>query len=362
VTNDEGMTNCESQITKGVGDLMKVLVIGGTRYMGRVAVQRLLDRGDSVTVFSRGRTKPEWWEQVESIVGDRDDREGFVKALSGRTFDAVIDTQAFRKEDVEAADRALKGNVGRYLMVSTGSVYGDGKLDFLTHCPFRESDVDWTDLRYDYPEGESEYGVGKRHCEKWLIENSSLEYTIIRIPAAMGWDDPTNRMWWWVQRVLDGKGIMLPEDHRSPFRTLFSEDAADNWIRAIDSPAVANEVFHIATEEVLSPERWIGLMAEAAGVDCPITWVPGRVIEKQADLKGYTPPMTRSWPYIHDLSKAISGFGMKTTPAAVWIERTVAWYRNEYEGKDSSGYEDRVIEVDLATQWSEARNGLIGGF
>lgn len=193
---------------------MNVLIIGGTRYMGRIAVQRLLDRGDKVTVFSRGQTKPEWWDRIDHIAGDRDDREGFVAALSGKRFDAVIDTQAFEWEDVEAANRALSGNVGRYLMVSTGSVYGDGMLDFVTHCPFRESHVDWADLDYTYPSGEYEYGAGKRHCEKWLLENATLDYTIIRIPAVMGWDDPTGRMWWWVQRVLDGRGIMLVDDHQ----------------------------------------------------------------------------------------------------------------------------------------------------
>lgn len=329
--------------------------------MGRVAVQRLLDRGDRVTVYSRGQTKPGWWNRVEHIAGDRDDREGFVNALSGKTFDAVIDTQAFQKEDVEAADRAFRGNVGRYLMVSTGSVYGDGKLDFLTHCPFRESDVDWADLDYTYPDGESEYGVGKRHCEKWLTENASMPYTIIRIPAVMGWDDPTGRMWWWVQRVLDGQGIMLPEDHRAPFRTLFSEDAAENWIRALDAPGAANDVFHIATDEVFSPERWVGLLADAAGAACPITWVPREALDNY-DLKGYTPPMTRSWPYIHDLSKAEKAFGLQTTPAEEWLGKTVAWYRDTYDGDSSQGYDRRKVEVDLAARWSLAYRNLVSNF
>ena len=115
---------------------MKILVIGGTRYMGRIMVQNLLDQGDEVTIFSRGNTQPEWWDQVGHIQGDRNDHDGFNAKLKGAPFDAVVDTQAYRWEDVESAIGTFEGSVGRYLFVSTGSVYLDGKLDFFTHSPF----------------------------------------------------------------------------------------------------------------------------------------------------------------------------------------------------------------------------------
>ena len=145
---------------------MKILVIGGTRYMGRMVVEELLERRDEVTIFSRGQTRPGWWEHVSHVEGDRTDPASFREGLGGKTFDAVIDTQAFEKAHVQMACETFEGRAGRYLVVSTGSVYLDGKLDFATHCPFRESDVDWLNLDYTYPEGEDPYGVGKRHCEK----------------------------------------------------------------------------------------------------------------------------------------------------------------------------------------------------
>lgn len=223
---------------------MNILIIGGTRYMGRMAVELLLERGDTVTVFSRGNTKPDWWDRVDHILGDRDERAGFKAKLEGKRFDAVIDMHAYRKEDVESAIETFRGNVGRYVMISTGSVYHDGKLDFAAHCPFKESDVDWASLDYTYPEGEDPYGVGKRHCEKWLQENSDVSYTIIRVPAVMGWDDPTGRMWWWVQRALDGRGVILAMEDRAPFRTIYSGDAAQNFLRAIDSPSSKSDLPH----------------------------------------------------------------------------------------------------------------------
>ncbi|HZA23026.1 MAG TPA: NAD-dependent epimerase/dehydratase family protein, partial [Dehalococcoidia bacterium] len=98
---------------------MDVLVIGGTRYMGKITVQRLLERGDRVTVFSRGQSRPPWWDQVTHILGDRNDYPDFGSRLKDRSFDAVIDTQAYKWEDVESAVHTFHGDVGRYLLVST---------------------------------------------------------------------------------------------------------------------------------------------------------------------------------------------------------------------------------------------------
>jgi nucleoside-diphosphate-sugar epimerase len=344
---------------------LNILVIGGTRYMGRIAVQLLLDRGDNVSVFSRGNTQPDWWSRVTHISGDRTDEASFQASLKGKTFDAVLDMQAFRKEHVEQAVETLWGNVGRYLLVSTGSVYLDGKLDFSTHCPFKESDVDWTDLDYTYPEGEDPYGVGKRHCEKWLHENSDVPYTIVRIPAVMGWDDPTSRMWWWVQRALDGKGAVLPLEDQAPFRTLYCGDAAANFIRAIESPKTENQTYHISMQEIMTPNRWVDLIWRAAGSEPEITYVPREIL--QATLSGsasgdggeYFPPLCRPIPYIQDLTRSVNDFGFETTPVASWIQTTVDWYREEYRGEDSKRYNLRSEELSLAKRWRESFSGLI---
>lgn len=339
---------------------MKVLMIGGTQYMGRIAVDKLLARGDSVTVFSRGNSKPYWWNRVEHISGDRNDVDDFKQKLKGKMFDAVIDTQAFKKEDVVSAVETFEGNVGRYLMVSTGSVYLDGKLDFYNHCPFREDEVNWSSLDYSYPDQEEPYGVGKRHCEKWLQENSKLAYTIIRVPAVMGWDDPSSRMWWWVQRALDGSPVVVPTEGHSVFRTLYSGDAAENWIRAIDSPAAAYQTYHISMKEIMTVSRWVDLVWSAAGNAGSVVFVPTSVVDKM--LVAYDPPLCRPVPYIQDLSKAESDFGYMTTPVQEWISTTVNWYRDKYTGPDSAGYKNRENEINLGEKWVKRFGQLMEEF
>ena len=338
---------------------MNVLVIGGTRYMGRIMVQELLDQGDHVTVFSRGNTQPDWWDQVEHVQGDRNDREDFNSKLKGKSFDAVVDTQAYRTEDVVSAVETFEGNVGRYLFVSTGSVYLDGHLDFFTHCPFKETDVNWDSLDYTYPEGEDPYGVGKRHCEKCLNENSTVPYTIVRIPAVMGWDDPTERMWWWVQRALDGDGVIISSENRGLFRTLYSADGAANFIRAMKSPDAINQTYHIAMQEVMTIERWADLIWRAAGHEPVVSFVPSDVIQRH--LEGYAPPLSRRLSYIHDLSKAERDFGFVTTPVTDWIQTTVDWYREQSGRENSKGYESRRDELELAARWNEEFGILTSG-
>ncbi len=338
---------------------MNVLIIGGTGFMGRIAVRRMLERGDNVTVFSRGTVKPEWWNQIRHIAGDRNEREAFRAKLKGEQFDAVIDTQAYRKEDVESAIETFEGNVGRYIFISSGAVYLRGQLDFTTHCPHKESDVDWSRIDYSYPPGQSDYAVGKRHGEKWLQENSQVPYTVFRLPAVFGPDDTTNRIWWWAQRALDGGEVIVPAGDHAPFRTQYSEDTARYWLRAIDLPQTANQIYHIAGPEIISPERWVQTFWRAAGHEGKITYVPREVLNKHESLREYEAVMTRAATQIPDLSKSERDFGLTVTPLEKWIQITVDWYRTQYHGPDSKGYAHRKEELALAAKWREATARLI---
>ena len=333
---------------------MNILVIGGTGYMGKIMVERLLDRGDQVTIFSRGTTRPSWWDRVTHIQGDRNDRSAFVSTLQSLPFDAVVDTQAYQWEDVRAAVTAFTGSIGRYLLVSTSSVYLEGHVDFSRHCPYDETVVDWSNLAYDYPPNEDPYAVGKRHCEKWLLENGgSLPSTIIRIPAVMGPEDPTGRMWWWVQRALDGGPLVVPSNQRGAFRTFYSADAAENFIRVLDAPHTIGQTYYIGMPEIMTLERWANLVWDAAGASCSISYIPRQVIDRREGLSGYQPPMTRPHFNIHDLSKAQRDIGIVATPVEDWVPTTVNWYRTQYQGPDSGGYQYRQQEIDLANQWEE---------
>ena len=192
--------------------------------------------------------------------------------------------------------------------------------------------------------------------------NGSLPYTIVRVPAVMGSDDPTGRMWWWVQRALDGGGVMIPPDSLGAYRTLYSADAAANFIRILDAPQTLGQTYYVAMPEIMNLGRWANLIWKAAGKECRITYVPREVIRKQESLKSYAPPMSRPVNNIHDLSKAEQAFGIVTTPVEDWIQATVNWYRDHYQGEDSEGYQFRQDELALASRWEEQWGRFTDGF
>ncbi|MEM5776689.1 MAG: NAD-dependent epimerase/dehydratase family protein, partial [Anaerolineaceae bacterium] len=101
---------------------MKILIIGGTRFLGRAAVDAALAAGHEVTLFNRGISNPELYPQVEKIAGDR---TVDASALKGRTWDAVIDTSGYFPRAVRLVTEALAGSVGHYTFISTISVYAE---------------------------------------------------------------------------------------------------------------------------------------------------------------------------------------------------------------------------------------------
>ena len=109
---------------------MKILMIGGTSFFGKEIVELALEAGHEVTIFSRGNARPDFWDRVAHINGDRNDSADFATKLAGKQFDVVIDNIAFNGEHVATTLAALRGNIGRYILTSTTAVYiGAGPFD-----------------------------------------------------------------------------------------------------------------------------------------------------------------------------------------------------------------------------------------
>ena len=142
---------------------MNVLVIGGTRFFGYTVVQRLIEKGHSVTLFNRGQTPDDFGDTVERLHGDRNDHARFIDLVKKRRFDAVIDMIAFRAEDTEAAVNALGGKTGHFVHISTGAVYLVTR-DYPT--PLKEEDFDRPlYMNSERQDGWWAYGFHKRECE-----------------------------------------------------------------------------------------------------------------------------------------------------------------------------------------------------
>lgn len=203
-----------------------VLVIGGTRFVGRFLVARLVARADRVTLFNRGTRPDPFGDRVERLVGDRTTGD-LERLLAGRTFDAVVDFAAYEGRDVERAIAALRGRIGHYVFVSTGSVY---LVRESLESPYREQDYDGpVAARFEGDEAAGwDYGVGKRACEDALVAAPGFPSTRLRIPVVNGPGDYYRRIDNYVYRMLDGGPLAI--------------ESAERRVRHVDAQEVARTI------------------------------------------------------------------------------------------------------------------------
>lgn len=296
---------------------MRLLVLGGTRFIGRYLVRDALERGHRVTLFNRGRTDPEAFPGVEHVTGDRS--EG-LDALAGRTWDAVVDTSGYSAPDVRISTRALSGAVGRYTFVSTISVYRDFGVDGQdedapVHAPDREG-------------GEHDgmrYGPMKVACEQIVRDAYGDRALIVRPTIVVGPHDYTDRFPYWVRRMRRGGEVLAPGDPSAPVQ----------WIDARDLGAwtlTATERSLSGTFNALGPERptTFGEMLEgirdAVGGDARLTWVSDDFLhQRHAYLPLAHGPGYRG---VHTLSnrRALDA-GLTLRPLADTARAVAAWKR-----------------------------------
>jgi 2'-hydroxyisoflavone reductase len=198
---------------------VRILVLGGTSFVGRAMVEEALARGDELTLFSRGRTGADLFPDVARLVGDRE--SGDYTALRGTDWDAVLDVSAYVPRHVAQAADALAGSTGRYLFISTGAVY-DGRSDEVLDesAPRREPELGTEEVT-----GRT-YGPLKVACEDEATARYGDRATLVRPGIVAGPHDQTDRFTWWARRASRGGTIPLPGRPDQPVQVVDSRDLA----------------------------------------------------------------------------------------------------------------------------------------
>ena len=182
---------------------MRVLVLGGTKFLGRAVVEAALARGHELTLFNRGQTNAELFPEVEQVRGDRD-RD--LSALGGRIFDAIVDTSGYVPATVRASAELLK-SCGHYAFVSSVSVYADFSVGPDVESPVVElGEASVNELAPDF----SNYGALKALCEQSVWDVFRERSLIIRPGLIVGPHDPTGRFTYWVHRLARGGELLAP--------------------------------------------------------------------------------------------------------------------------------------------------------
>ncbi len=208
---------------------MKVLLLGGPKFVGRAVIDAALERGHEVTLFNRGTTAADVYPELERIVGDRD---GGLDGLLGRRWDAVVDTSGYLPRLVGASAGLLAAAVDHYVFVSSVSVYAS----------FREVvDEDAALAELSAPGSEdisTDYGALKALCEREVEQAFQGRATLVRAGLIVGPHDPTGRFTYWPHRVAEGGDVLVPGPAWRPVQFVDVRDLAA-WMLAAAETGLA---------------------------------------------------------------------------------------------------------------------------
>jgi 2'-hydroxyisoflavone reductase len=205
---------------------LRLLLIGGPKFVGYALIEAALARGHELTTFNRGQTNPDLFPELEKLHGDRD---GGLAPLEGRTWDAVLDTSGYVPRHVRDSAGLLAAAADRYVFVSSISYYADYREPRVENDP-PEPLGDKPDDRLlgDY----SNYGALKALCEQEVERAFGDRAILVRPGLIVGPNDPTDRFTYWPRRAERGGPILAPPDQ--PVQMIDVRDLADWTIRLLE--------------------------------------------------------------------------------------------------------------------------------
>jgi 2'-hydroxyisoflavone reductase len=305
---------------------MKILILGGTRFLGRYLVESALQHGHEVTLFNRGRSAPDAFPDVEQLVGDRD---GQLQALEGRTWDAVIDTCGFYPSHVRQTAELLKDNVRHYTFISSGSVYADlTRVNFDESAPLATMPAEIVEevTRADGARSEY-YGALKALCEEALEEVMPGRALHIRSGLIVGPHDNTDRFKYWPARFARGGEVLVPAPDRQ-LQVIDVRDEAD-WIIRLAEENVTG-VFNCSGATSTLGELFAACQ-DVAQSGATVTWVDETFLKEQEvgvwiELPLWIPQDDAVGMFAMNNDKAFA-HGLVCRPIADTVRATLEWDR-----------------------------------
>ncbi|PKN95516.1 MAG: epimerase [Chloroflexi bacterium HGW-Chloroflexi-6] len=301
---------------------MNILIIGGTRFLGRHLVDSALARGHQLTLFNRGKSNRTLFPTLETIIGNRKHDLG---QLTSRSFDAVIDTCGYFPRNVRLAAQTLKDVVKSYVFISSISAYADvSQIGITEDSPL----ASMPDETVEEINGET-YGPLKVLCEKAVQAEFTDRALIIRPGLIVGPYDPTDRFTYWPVRVARGGDVLAPEAPNVPVQIIDGRDLAEFTIKLIEQKAAG-------TYNVTGPdyELTFGAMLETckqvSDSDAVFHWASVEFLEQNkvaawSDMPVWVPntPENAGFSKV-DISKAIAA-GLTFRPLANTVRDSIEW-------------------------------------
>jgi nucleoside-diphosphate-sugar epimerase len=322
---------------------MKVLVIGGTLFIGRSLVESLLKAGHEVSVLHR-KPKHDFSRRVENLMADRNDAASLREALDGRRFEVVFDNaydweRGTTAAQVEATVRAVGFRLQRYIFMSSVAAYGDG----LNH---KESDPLAPEYHAD------SYASNKATTERLLFRmhaQTGLPLVTFRPPFVYGPNNPYYREQFFWDRLRAGRPIVIPGDGYRLMQFAYVNDVVEALVRAMDEPRAVGEAFNMGDPKPLTQVEVVERLAKAAS----LARVPRDLIQQAGGNAMEQPFYFGEYfdlaPITMNIGKVTRILKMKLTPFDVGLKETYRWYVRNYKPRTASfEFDERLLGMGRA--------------
>jgi nucleoside-diphosphate-sugar epimerase len=394
-----------------------ILFLGGTRFLGLLTCHKLLENQHKVTVLSRRAEVPEsLTNKVEYICGnvEVDDNTGVERTISlikhileERQISIIIDTIATHSIEIEAIMRGIEQSkkcITQYIYCSSVAAY-DNWNKILTNsqmaahvnempiynilesnnkivasmptlqdstrdsggaefCKLREIDATLGTVGYSpeiyspaFNDFYKRYANGKREVERELMawaNKRGFAYTIMRPSVIEGENDPLARTWYWVQRLLDGSPILIPDTvPQTSYQHVYVEDVAVAFFKVVNNKLAFNQTFNISGNELFSVKEYIFKLAYMLGIHhSKIKFIPiSQDIKKTLSWPFEFPIFFEGFSLATSTEKATGLLGYIPSESNSWMRKNVDWILSiKHSLSDSLGYESRTLEVKLAEE------------
>ena len=328
----------------------RILLVGGAGFLGRHVARAFRAAGHAVTVISRGRRPAP--EGSEALVADRRDVPSLSAVLEGRRWDFTVDLTAFDAEDIEKLLLVPYSALGRYVMISTGQVY---LVTESQNFPYREPDSEGRVRPEPEPPGSYDhaswaYGVGKRRAESAVITlraSHGVRAVILRLPILQGEGDGSLRLWGWMERLLDGGPLLMPDGGSRLTRHLWAEDVARALVALAGGPSPREAIYNLAQPDLVSLRELIERVAMILGVTPAFVDVAWSELEA-AGLPPDFLPYAGRWASVLDPSRAAAEWGFTPTRLDEYLPRVVRAHLEHRPAESHPGYEHRPREREIA--------------
>lgn len=321
---------------------MRSLVIGGTLFIGRALVGKLIERGDEVTIVHRGRHNP-FGESVNEVHCDRNDPEAMRRVMQEGRYDLVFDNvydwqRGTTAEQVEAAAASCGDQLQRYVFTSSCAAYGEG----LDH---HEDDL------LAPPDYDDAYCRNKANTERMLFrlhQHSGLPCVTLRPPFLYGPENPFYREQFFWDRLLARRPIILPSDGGRLMQFVHVADYADAAIAATENDISIGRAYNVANPGPICQRELLEALAQAADCAPPRTVSIDREVLTKLGGNVFEPPFYFGQyfdmpPITEDTSRVRKELGFEATPFVEGLRQTFNWYKNTQRPEPDFGFDDKAL-------------------